>query len=298
VARPRKQPQSEAYQRLAGVDPPQRVVQDSMRRLERRLEREFKEAERSRRESARAIQPAQAALREAVEQRGGGEAAKRVAALHARRRRAKLARVQDVVKVPPVVFGGPIGAVRVPPYTWAWTWSARSGSPDAPEVDADANAGTMGVTLETGLGGGSAAGAAALGIFFHPPYPGQLWFTAAPAYSWGWAVACSGSSASADMFIGMYLAAYTPAWVQYAVPVDQRNYLWNSSHWGWTNHGGKGDTSGYSLSAGTYVDSGSYYALWVWCGGSASGDGDHVLWGSYGLSWIDVMLPWMSWSLF
>ena len=96
-------------------------------------------------------------------------------------------------------------------------------------------------------------------------------------------------------FIGLFAASYDWAGNFTETLVDQMISLWSDDSW-WTSNSGSGDSSGFPLSANFLVDADHWYALWVWCGGHASGDGSDTFW-SQALSGLHVHVPSISWQV-
>lgn len=186
---------------------------------------------------------------------------------------------------------GSIAITRVPPYDWPWTWSATNGSATAP-VAADQSAGTLSC-FEWSNNGGASAGAAAVGIYFRPPFPGVgiVSIDATPAFNYLWWTYNAFDSSHSDAWIGLYVGAYDSGGTFISAPIDQQLYLWNESHDFLSSPDGSGSNSGYPLNGATFVNGNQFYEIWVWCGGSASGDGDHTFWGSWAGSSLNVSVP-------
>jgi hypothetical protein len=100
-------------------------------------------------------------------------------------------------------------------------------------------------------------------------------------------------SSHSDAWIGLYVGAYDLNSTFISAPIDQQISLWDESHNFLDNPDGSGSNSGYGLNSATFVNDQEFYEIWVWCGGSAWGDGDHTLWGSWGGSSLGVAVPWI-----
>jgi hypothetical protein len=194
---------------------------------------------------------------------------------------------------------GSIAVTRVPPYDWPWTWNGTNDDAVA-NVGADQSAGTMACFENNGNNGGAGASAAAVGIFFRPPFPGvgMLNITAIPAFNYFWWTYNTFDSSHSDAWIGLYVGAFDLGGTFIGAPIDQQNYLWNESHDFLASPDGSGSNSGSALSAVTFVNGDELYEIWAWCGGSASGDGDHTFSGSYGGSSLNVAVPWIQLEYF
>jgi hypothetical protein len=194
---------------------------------------------------------------------------------------------------------GSISITRVPPYDWPWTWNATNGDAQA-VVQTDQFDGYMSCGEGNGGNGGAGAGAAALGVYFQPPFPGVaiLNISASPAFNFIWGTYDAFASSHSDAWIGLYVGAYDLSGNFLGAPIDQQNFLWNESHDFLASPNGSGSNGGYYLNAATFVNGEEFYEIWVWCGGSASGDGDHAFWGSYGDSFLNVTVPWIQLDYF
>jgi hypothetical protein len=197
------------------------------------------------------------------------------------------------------IFTGSIGATVTPPYNYQWTWNSTSGSPSL-SVTADRNTGRMSFSIHNGERDASGTARAALGIYFRPATEtGILRLSSNPAFNYHWWTLCQFASAHSDAFIGLYVGRYTLSGDFDGAPVNQQISLWNDDSW-WSGAGGHlGSSSGFPLFAQFNVDRRHYYALWVWCGGRASGAGfGSPFWGSAAGARLNVTVPWIFWELF
>jgi hypothetical protein len=196
------------------------------------------------------------------------------------------------------IFTGSIGATVTAPYDYPWTWSTSTGSPQL-SVSADKTTGRMSFDIWNNSNDASGSAAAALGIFFKPmTASGILRLSSNPAFSYYWWTHCAFASAHSDAFIGLYVGRYTLGNSFDGAPVNQEIVLWSDDSW-WSGAGShQGENSGYPLFAQFNVDSSHWYALWVWCGGSASGEGWGVFSGSGADSSMSVALRSITWELF
>jgi hypothetical protein len=144
-------------------------------------------------------------------------------------------------------------------------------------------------------GGGGGAGAAAVGIYFRPPVPGVgiLTVSAAPSFGYTWWTLNQFDSSHSDAWIGLYVGAYDLGGTFLVAPIDQQTSLWDESHDFLSSPVQSGSSSGYGLNASTFVNDQEFYEIWVWCGGSAWGDGNHTFWGSWAGSNLGVAVPWI-----
>jgi hypothetical protein len=196
------------------------------------------------------------------------------------------------------IFAGSIGATVVPPYNYQWTWNAQVGGASV-GVNANRNAGTLGFNLWNAGRDASASAAAAVGFFFRPMLKnGLLRIWANPAFNYLWWTYCVFASAHSDGWLGFYVGRYTLAGGFDGAPVFQQHMLWDDDSW-WSGAGShSGSNSGYPLFAQFSVDSAHWYAIWVWCGGRATGAGWGTFSGSGAGSNLAVTVPSMGWELF
>jgi len=146
----------------------------------------------------------------------------------------------------------------------------------------------------------SGSARAAVGIYFRPTTAnGILRLTSNPAFNFSWWTYCVLASAHSDAFIGLYVGRYTLSGGFDGAPVNQQISLWNDDSW-WAGAGShSGSNSAFPLFAQFNVDRSHYYALWVWCGGRASGAGwGSAFWGSGAGSNLSVTVPSIFWELF
>lgn len=283
---------------MGGRAAPRGIVQRGMMDLERRLTRQFREQRALQVEAnqnvRRAQEPLLAVLREDKRAAAG---VRGLRALDSQLARHKLA--------PPAVrpekhrIFADMGATVTPPYNYPWSWNQTSGGP-ALSVSADSNAGTMSFSIWNASKDASGSARAAVGIFFQPVVVNgilRLWSN--PAINYEWWTYCVFASAHSDAFIGLYVGSYTFAGGFDGAPVDQMITLWSDDSW-WAGAGDHtGTNSGYPLFAEFNVDSSHWYAMWVWCGGTASGDGwGSPFWGSGAGSDLSLTIPSMTWELF
>src|SRR5262249_9727625 len=178
------------------------------------------------------------------------------------------------------IFPGSIGATVAPPFNYQWTWNATSGGPSL-SVSANRNTGQMGFSIWNASRDASGTARAAVGILFRPiTENGILRLSAKPAFNYLWWTICALASAHSDAFIGLYVGRYNWSGGFDAAPVSQMISLWNDDSW-WAGAGShSGSNSGFPLIAQFNVDRSHFYALWVWCGGRATGAGWGVFFGS------------------
>jgi hypothetical protein len=75
-------------------------------------------------------------------------------------------------------------------------------------------------------------------------------------------------------------------------------YQWSNDSW-WSGAGVQiGSNSGYPLSVWFTVDTGHWYGIWVWGGGSIYGDGWRTFGGSGAISRLNVGVPSISMALY
>jgi len=288
---------------LLGHDPPpQKLVLRGMADLEKTLAQRFQELNEQRARLARANGPLWDKLRGLLRKDPTW-----AASVRRKRRASRKSRLARRVSVPKAlqqkerVFLGSLGGTRVAPFDYPWTWKAQSGSPPpggGVDVSAFANSGWMFVGLDTGWKNASSlSGRAALGIFFQSPSEclSKFSFWANPQVGFIWEEECGLDSVHTDGFIGLFAASYDWAGNFTETLVDQMISLWSDDSW-WTSNSGSGDSSGFPLSANFLVDADHWYALWVWCGGHASGDGSDTFW-SQALSGLHVHVPSISWQV-
>jgi len=273
------------------------LVRRGMRDLEGELVGQFRESQ----SESRVLSKASGAVARSV---AGGNSSALAASMRAirvsdqRLGRRKLAPVEGPRETERI-FSGSIAATRVPPYSYPWTWSSQNGGASV-SVTANQNTGRMGFGLWNAGRAASGSAAAAIGIYFRPVFANgilRLWSN--PAFNYQWWTYCVLASAHSDGWIGLYVGRYTLAGGFDGAPVNQRVRLWNDDSW-WSGAGShSGSTSGFPLFAQLGVDSAHWYALWVWCGGRATGDGWGGLFSGSGAgSNLSVLVPSMTWELF
>jgi hypothetical protein len=278
--------------RLLGDKPPEEMLKASRERLDAMFRQQFAAAEESRQQRQRITQGFMQPFIEQAKQ--NKEHPLNVRRLGERSDELSQQRlyVPENAPVKQRIFLNSIGVTKTPSYDWPWTWSTTSGSPDTPQVNADNGRGTMHIGLHAGSNGGAAAGAAAVGFLFRPTIQdiGILQITSNPALSYQWWTYNAFDSSHSDGWVGIYVGAYTLEGTQYT-HIDQRSTLWDESHSFLSSPDGRGSNAGYPLSAAMFVNSQSFYEVWVWCGGSVSADGDHTFWGSWAGAFLDVSVP-------
>lgn len=285
---------------LYGMRPAgQRVVQRGMTTLEGELQGRFDETRGDEKEAFEAFQPVAEALAAAL---GGEERIRptleRLAAIDERLGKREL-EPPTVAKADERIFAGSIGATVVPAYNYQWTWNRQDGGASV-GVNADRNNGTIGFNLWNAGQDASGSAAAAVGFFFRPMLAnGILRISSNPAFNYSWWTFCAFASAHSDGWLGFYVGRYTLAGGFDGAPVFQQSMLWNDDSW-WGGAGShSGSNSGYPLFAQFNVDNAHWYAIWVWCGGRATGVGwGSPFWGSGAGSNLAVSVPSISWELF
>ena len=277
---------------LRGETPPKKMVEASRRKLTSIFEQEFRKST-ERRKSMQKIQKGLYSpfLEPLKQNKSHQDLVKQMA-------RQNVARTREKLK-PPVsapaesrVFVHSIGLTKTAPYDWPWTWSATNGSPDAPSVNADQNAGNLSFLVDSGDGGGSAAAATAVGFYFRPAIEnvGIMQVTSNPSLQWSWWTYNVFDSSHSDGWIGIYVGSYDLNGTQYT-HVDQRVTLWSEDHSFLASPDGSGSNSGLPLLEGQFINSDSFFEVWVWCGGSVSGAGQGFLNGSWAGSAISAHVP-------
>lgn len=284
---------------LSGGDsPPDAVVRRGMADLEKELTTQFREQRAVDVEIAKYMKGLQAPLIKTLGQDDRVAAGVRgLKEIDARlgKQRLTLARA---VKEKQRIFVGSVGATVSPPYNYEWTWNATSGSPSL-SVSANRATGQMSFSIWNNGNDASGSARAALGIYFRPMVEnGILRLSSSPAFNYRWHTICAFASAHSDGFIGLYVGRYNLSGGFDGAPVNQIISLWNDDSW-WSGAGSNtGSNSGFPLFAQFNVDSSHWYALWVWCGGRASGAGWGVFSGSGAASNLNVTVPSMTWELF
>jgi hypothetical protein len=280
--------------RLKGVKPPAKMREASRRKLTLMFEEQFKQTIIRRREVGEIQTEVVRPFIEIAKANEGQESlVKRLAKLDAERRKQKLV-LPHTAPVKRRTYIHSVGLTETPPYDWPWTWKAANGSPPAPSVNADQKEGNISFDLWCGDSGGAVAGAAAVGFYFQPAIEniGVMQFSASPALSWEWWTYNVFDSSHSDGWIGLYVGSYDMNGTQYT-HVDQRVNLWDESHSFLASPDGAGSNSGFPLTETQFINSDSFYEVWVWCGGSASADGSHTVWGSWAGSKMHVSVPFM-----
>ena len=190
------------------------------------------------------------------------------------------------------------GATVAPPYNYQWTWDVISGTPPRESVTANSASGQMHFVVDTDHDKSSAGStAAAVGIYFSPFIErGNLLISANPTFSSGWATWCFFNSAHSDGWIGLYVGSYDLSGGFAGAPVSLQFSLWSENVF-FPDGPGNGGVGTMPLRANLSVDSNHYYAIWVWCGGSASGVGWDNFFGSAAYSEMYVSVPSITWEL-
>jgi hypothetical protein len=272
------------------------AVQRSMAGLEKRLDAEFKAQKRLTKQFNEPIRKYRKAL--AVKNQASGEATREMLRLHKLVRGLKVQRSRPA-KVNTGILTGLNGATVAPPYDYQWTWGAVDGNAYDHAWSADRRNGRLFLELNTAPDDSSSlAGRAAVGIYFYPPTSGLLHVWSAPAFDYMWGTFCSFASAHADGWIGLYVGRYDLAGAFIGDVIDQRITLWSDDSWLYGSRGNPGSSSGYGLyPPPIQVDRQHQYIIWVWCGGKASAEGWHALYGSGALNTLNVGVPSISWEL-
>jgi hypothetical protein len=276
------------------------VAQRSMAVLGQRLTTEFKERAKLRAELAEQMRLYRSPLVEVISKdKRASEAISGLrrlyTAAHDRKRRAP-----HPTKAKERIFAGSIGATLVPPYDYQWTWTAVDGNPLTNTETADNLFGNMSFSIWTDLNNNSSiSGRTAVGIYFYPPVANgslQIWST--PAFTDDWGTFCGEASASADAWIGLYVASSDLTGADTGAVVDQQVQLWSDSSW-WSGTGyQQGSNSGFGLYAPPIqVDQDHQYAIWVWAGGDVSADGFGTFFGSGAGDDLSVAVPSITWEL-
>jgi hypothetical protein len=285
-------PTKEIFERLRGVKPTEKMIEASRKRLTEMFEQEFRRSVERRNRASQLEKQFYKPFIEGVKDNKEHQALmKKASELRKARAKEKLV----VPKAPPAekrVYVHSIGLTHTPPYDWPWTWSATDGSPMTPSVSADQNAGNLSFFIDSGDGGGSAAVATAVGFYFQPAIEnlGIMQVSCNPAVNWQWWIDCAFDSGHSDGWIGIYVGSYDFNGTQYT-HIDQRTTLWNEDRSFIAFAGDSGSNSGMPLSETQFINSNSFYEVWVWCGGSVSGAGQGFLNDSYGGAAINVNVP-------
>jgi hypothetical protein len=275
------------------------TVKRSMMAVEKRLTADFVERTRLRRQFNTPLKKLRAPIAGAAGKDSAGAAASReMARLHKLARGLKVRRPR-AMRVSTGIFTGLTGATVAPPYDYQWTWGAVAGTANANSETADRRTGDISLDLNTNPDdSSSAAGRAAVGIYFYPPAGGILQIWSAPAFDYLWATICDLDSAHADAWIGLYVASYDLAGAFTGAVLDQRVTLWSDDSWLYGSRLNQGSNSGYGLyPPPIQVDRQHQYIIWVWCGGEVSADGWHFLYGSAAIDTLNAVVPSITWEL-
>jgi hypothetical protein len=277
---------------LRGEKPPKKMLVASRRKLNAMFEDEYRKSVERREAMQQVHKELHAPFLESLQNNKNHQALlKKVAKLNKARTQEKL-EAPHSAPVEERVFIHSVGLTRTPPYDWPWTWSATNGNPSAPVVAADRNAGDISFLVGSGDGGGSASAATAVGMYFRPAISnvGFLQITANVALNWTWWTYNVFDSSHSDGWLGIYVGSYDSNGTQYT-HIDQRVTIWNEDHSFLAGPDGRGSNSGWPLSSAQFINSDSFYEVWVWCGGSASGFGQGFLNGSWAGSAIRAHVP-------
>jgi hypothetical protein len=275
------------------------AARHSMAPLEERLTAEFKERVKRRQQLREQMIKYRSPLVDVVSKdKGSTEVIKSLRQLNASAQDRK-PRALHRTRVSERIVAGSIAATMVPPYDYQWSWSAVSGNPLANNEMADASTGSMSFSIWTDLNNGSSiSGRVAVGSYFYPPAENnflQIW--SAPAFTDDWGDWCVMDGASADGWIGLYVASYDLAGGFTGAVVDQQMPLWADSSW-WSGVGlQEGSNSGFGLYAPLQVDQDHQYIIWVWAGGDVSAAGWDTFWGSGAGDDLSVAVPAITWEL-
>lgn len=276
------------------------LMQRSMKDLEKELNRQFKEQAKDEMSYNAQMQKIHRPFHELVSKNSDADqVVKRIKEFDRNDYKRKI-----VIPRPPLenqrIFTGSIGATVIRPYNYDWRWNAISGGSFA-SVTASRVAGNMSFSLTSGGTDNSynSSGRSAVGIFFRPPTEnGILDIWSNPSFNYHWWTHCAFATGHSDAFIGLYVGRYNLSGGFDGAPVNQRISLWNDTSW-WSGAGSHtGSNSGFGLRARLGVDRSHYYAIWVWCGGTASGAGSGFLYAGYGGSTLSVTVPSIGWELF
>jgi hypothetical protein len=277
---------------LRGEKPPKKMLEASRQKLNAMFEDEYRKSIERRNAMEQVQKELYAPFLEPLQHSKDHHALlKKVAKLNEMRTREKL-KIPISAPAENRVFIHSVGLTKTPPYDWPWTWKATNGNPTAPIVAADQNAGNIGFQVGCGDGGGAASAATGVGMYFRPAINnvGLLQVTANIALSWNWWTYNVFDSSHSDGWIGIYVGSYDANGTQYT-HIDQRVSLWNEDHSFLASPDGRGSSSGWPLSEVQFINSDSFYEIWVWCGGSASGVGQGFLNGSWAGSAIQAHVP-------
>lgn len=280
-----------------GKPAPEKLVRRGMADLEKELTRQFRDEHAKENEIAKSMKAVHGPLIDVASRNERAAAGVR----QLRERDARLGKQKLTVPGTPEekqrIFAGSIGATVTPAYNYRWTWNATSGGPSL-GVSASNNTGQMAFNIWSNGRDASGSARAAVGIFFRPVTDnGILRFSSNPAFNYNWWTYCAFASAHSDAFIGLYVGRYNLSGGFDYAPVNQTIGLWNDDTWlGGGSH--SGTNSGFPLFAQFNVDRSHWYALWVWCGGRATGAGWGIFTGSGAGSNLSVRVPSMTWELF
>jgi hypothetical protein len=280
---------------------PPEVVRHSLAALETRLTSEFKERVKVRAEMAELMRMYRSPLIETISKdKRASEAVSGLRRLYAgtherKRRPPPQARGKERI------FTGSIGATQTPPYDYQWTWNAVAGNALANIETADEVSGAMSLSIWTDQNNSSSiSGRTAVGIYFYPPVEnGSLQIWSSPAFTDDWGTFCNLDGASADAWIGLYVASSDLTGASTGAVVDQQVQLWSDSSW-WSGTGAQqGSNSGFGLYAPPIqVDQDHQYAIWVWAGGDVSAAGfGGAFWGSGAGDDLNIVVPSITWEL-
>jgi hypothetical protein len=274
------------------------AVKRSMAALETRLNAEFKERARFRKQFNKPLEKLRVTLLDTkTNNKAAAETARQMRALHKVASGRKLKRARAVAVDTGIIIGLS-GATVAPPFAYQWTWSAVDGSA-RDVVRAQGATGTLALNLATDQDSSSnVAGRAAVGIYFYPPSNGSLQIWSTPSLNYEWSTVCDLASAHADAWIGFYVGSYNLDGSFAGAVLDQQITLWTDDSW----LTGAGFHSGSNSAYGLYpppfqVDRQHQYIIWVWCGGDLSGDGWHLLWGSGAYDQLNITVPSITWQL-
>ena len=303
----------------AGDDnpPPQKVVLRGMADLEKTLARRFQE----RKKQFARLAEANASLRDKLLGVFGDDPAWAACSRRARRvARASLASRRISIskalprKVGAGVFVGINGGARFLPFDYSWTGSyGYDTAKGIPDLGADADSGDMHVNVNTSIFEGGLDGYAAVGIFFRLPSLGFfrvpvfplaiLSVSANPSVYFGWEAFFDPATQwiYSGGFIGLLVQRYD--WTEglasplsTATLVAQEISLWKDNSLGLNGSGWNNPWVSVPLSASFLVDSGHWYALWVWCGTHDWGAGPYHRNGSWALSELRANVPSINWQ--
>lgn len=276
---------------FVGEAPPAALVRRGIAGLKKELTRKFEENQKVKREIARHMKNSQSPLIEIL-----GRDKRTIAgvaglkAFDGQLRMRTLAAV-DAIFEEDGVTTDPTGEVIGLPFTYDWTWRSSSGNA-ALSVSSDKQTGKMGFSISNNGHDASGSAQAAMGIYLRSGVDNLVVdVTTTPVVNYDWWTICNIASAHSDGALGTFVQRFPINGGGDDLASASFDPIWDDDSW----FAGAGHHSASGLSdrivAQFPVDSRHWYIFWLYCNGSASGDGWGTFSGSGAGSFLNVAVP-------